>query len=177
MKCKNSFQANLAKFGAVSLVFIAPSVVFASSGETDIVYRVINFVIFFGLLYYFAGSKIKGIFVARREGIASALAKIQDKLQESKKSKQRATLRVDEARKTAKEIIESAHKEGEIIAKRIEESAKNEMDNLVRQFEEELNFERRKVEKAVISEILDELLKKQTLNKDILSSALLKKVA
>ena len=50
---------------------------------------------------------------------------------------------------------------------------------MVRQFNESMAFERRKMEKLVISEILNEFLNQDAvvLNKDILAQALLKKVA
>ena len=60
-----------------------------------------------------------------------------------------------------------------------EETTKNEIEHLVRQFNESMAFERRKMEKLVISEILNEFLNQDAvvLNKDILAQALLKKVA
>ena len=60
-----------------------------------------------------------------------------------------------------------------------EENTKNEIEHLVRQFNESMAFERRKMEKLVISEILNEFLNQDAvvLNKDILAQALLKKVA
>ena len=162
-----------------TLLFLFPCALLAAEGELDIIERVINFVIFFALIYYFAADKIKGIFVERREGIANSLAKIQEKLQESKKEKQKAMQMLEEAKKNAKEIVATAHKESEIIAKKIEENTKVELENLIRQYNETINFERRKVEKVVIEEVLSEFLNKDsvTLSKDMLSQALLRKAA
>lgn len=164
------------------LVFVfSPCMLFAASGsgEVDIVERTINFVIFFALIYYFAADKIKAVFKERREGIADSLAKIQEKLQESKKAKQKVINELEEAKKNAKEIIETAHKESSIILQKSEENTKNEIEHLVRQFNESMAFERRKMEKLVIGEILNEFLNQDAvvLNKDILAQALLKKVA
>ena len=76
----------------IVLLVVAPYILLAAngSGEVDIIERTINFVIFFALIYYFAADKIKAIFVNRREEIAGSLARIQEKLQASKKEKQQA---------------------------------------------------------------------------------------
>ncbi|MDD6055595.1 MAG: F0F1 ATP synthase subunit B [Helicobacter sp.] len=158
-----------------------PSMLLAAgdSGNYDILERTINFVIFFALVYYFGADAIRNIFKARREEIANSLAKIQEKLQESKMAKEAAILELEEAKKTAKDIIETAHKESEIIVKKIDESLKMEVENLVRQYNEHIAFEQRKAEKVIIESILSEFLNKDSivLSKDVLVQSLLKKVA
>lgn len=163
------------------LVF-APILLFAASeGNTDydIIERTINFVIFFGLVYYFAADAIRNTFKARREDIANSLAKIQERLQESKKAKEKAQHQLEEAKQTAQDIIETAHKESMIIAQKIEESTKMEIENLVRQYNEHIAFEQRKAEKSIVDEILSEFLNRDsvTLGRDILIKSLLKKAA
>lgn len=164
----------------LALVF-SPYALFAASGsgEVDIVERTINFVIFFALVYYFAAERIKNVFRERREGIANSLAKIQEKLQESKKERQKALNELEEAKKIAKDIVEVAHKESALIAQKAEESTKAEIENLIRQFNESMAFERRKMEKHIIDEILGEFLNKNSvvLPKDVLTRALLREVA
>ena len=75
----------------LSLLFV-PAMLFAAGENTnyDIIERTINFVIFFALVYYFAADAIKNTFKARRDEIANSLAKIQEKLQDSKKAKEKA---------------------------------------------------------------------------------------
>ena len=163
------------------MAMFSPCILLAASGsgEVDIVERTINFVIFFALVYYFAAERIKGVFKERREGIANSLAKIQEKLQESKKERQKAVNELDEAKKIAKDIIEVAHKESAIILQKAEENTKAEIENLIRQFNESMTFERRKMEKLIIDEVLKEFLSKDSavLPKDVLTQALLRKVA
>lgn len=163
------------------MAMFSPCILLAASGsgEVDIVERTINFVIFFALVYYFAAERIKGVFKERREGIANSLAKIQEKLQESKKERQKAANELDEAKKIAKDIIEVAHKESAIILQKAEENTKAEIENLIRQFNESMTFERRKMEKLIIDEVLKEFLSKDSavLPKDVLTQALLRKVA
>ena len=163
------------------MAMFSPCILLAASGsgEVDIVERTINFVIFFALVYYFAAERIKGVFKDRREGIANSLAKIQEKLQESKKERQKAANELDEAKKIAKDIVEVAHKESAIILQKAEENTKAEIENLIRQFNESMTFERRKMEKLIIDEVLKEFLSKDSavLPKDVLTQALLRKVA
>lgn len=161
------------------LVF-APAMLFAADGANyDIIERTINFVIFFALVYYFAADAIKNTFKARRDEIANSLAKIQEKLQDSKKAKDRALNQLEEAKRVAHDIVETAHKESVIVAQKIEESTKMELENLVRQYNDRIAFEQRKVEKMVIDEILSEFLNKDSvaLSKDVLAQSLLKKAA
>lgn len=151
----------------------------AEGGNYDIIERVINFVIFFALVYYFAADSIKAIFRERKENIANSLAKIQEKLQESKKAKEKALNQLDEAKKVAASIVETAHKESIIIAQKVEEATKIELENLMRQHNDQLAFEQRKAEKQIIDEILSELLNKDSvaLSREVLVQSLLKKVA
>ncbi|PZT47688.1 F0F1 ATP synthase subunit B [Helicobacter valdiviensis] len=162
-------------------LLLAPCFVYAAGagGEADIIERTINFVIFFALVYYFGADKIKVIFKERRDGIAQSLAKIEEKLQESNKEKQKALKQLEESKKMASDIIETAHKESAMIAQKIEENTKNEIENLIRHFNEEMSYERRKVEASVIEATLDKFLNKEAiiLDKEVLGNALLKKVA
>ncbi|TLD85113.1 F0F1 ATP synthase subunit B [Helicobacter sp. MIT 11-5569] len=165
----------------LSLVF-SPAILFAASGESadyDIIERTINFVIFFALVYYFAADAIKNIFKARRDEIANSLAKIQEKLQDSKKAKEKALNSLEDAKKTARDIVETAHKESVIITQKVEETTKIEIENLVRQYNDHIAFEQRKAEKLIIDEILSEFLNKDSvaLSKDVLAQSLLKKAA
>ncbi|MDA3968614.1 F0F1 ATP synthase subunit B [Helicobacter ibis] len=163
----------------LSLFFIPTFLLAAGSGEVDIVERSINFVIFFALIYYFAADKVKTMFVERRNSIAESLSKIQDKLQESKKEKQKALKQLEEAKKTANDIIETAKKEALIIAQKVDEQTNEEIESLVRQFNDDIAFERKKIERSVVADTLEEFLNSDllTLNKETLVRTLLKKVA
>ncbi|WP_299546545.1 F0F1 ATP synthase subunit B [uncultured Helicobacter sp.] len=162
------------------LLMLAPITLFAADNANyDIIERTINFVIFFSLVYYFAADAIKNTFKARRDDIANSLAKIQEKLQESKKAKEKARNQLEEAKQVARDIIETAHKESKIIAQKVEEATKIEIENLVRQYNDHIAFEQRKAEKLIVDEVLSEFLNKDSiaLSKDVLVKSLLKKAA
>lgn len=164
------------------LLFVTlPHLLFAagSGGDVDIVERTINFVIFFAILYYFAFAKVAAIFKERKNSIADSLSKIQEKLQETKREKQKAIKCLEDAKRQAEDIIEAARKEALVIAKQSEDNTNAEIENLVKQFNDDMSMERRKIEKLVVSDILDEFLNKDSLvlDKDVLMNTLLKKVA
>lgn len=160
---------------------VLPAVAFAAGGggETDIVERTINFIIYVALFYYLAADKIKAIFVARREGIAAELEKVQLKLKESKKSKEQAQKRFEEAQRMAEDMVATAKKEVVLLTQKVEESTKSDIENLIRHYNDSMEFEKRRAEKAVIDEILAELLESDAtkLDKSAYGEILLKRVA
>jgi F-type H+-transporting ATPase subunit b len=149
---------------------LLPTLVFASSGggsgETDIVVRTINFVIFAALLYYLIAEKAKNFFKQRKLDIASDLERVQIKLKESKKQREEAERKVEEARKIAEDIIATSKKEAYIIAQKAEEQCKIDMEILVKQSNENMEFQKRKAEKQVVGEILKELFESDVLELD-----------
>lgn len=152
------------------LALIVPTFALASSGggsgETDIVERTINFVIFAALLYYLVAEKAKHFFKQRKLDIASDLEKVQIKLKESKKQKDEAERKVDEAKKIAEDIIATAKKEAYILAQKTEDQSKQEIEILVKQYNENMEFQKRKEEKVVVGEILNELFESDVLDLD-----------
>ncbi|ANV98453.1 hypothetical protein BBW65_06430 [Helicobacter enhydrae] len=92
-----------------------------SIGQSDFLVRLINFVLFFGLLYYFLGSTIKSIFVNRREGIQKRLMEAQEQLLLIKNEKEQALKALEESKKLALEIENNAKKEVLEIGQRYEE--------------------------------------------------------
>ncbi len=166
------------KFYFASLLI--PTVLLAAGeGETDIVERTINFVIYIAILYYLAADKIKAIFVARQESIATELSKVQEKLKESKHAKEQAQKRVEESRRKAEEIVVSARKEASLLTQKIEESTRVEVESLIRHYQDSMEFEKRKREQSVVNEILSELFGSDAtkLEKGAYAEILLKKVA
>lgn len=160
---------------------LLPTMMLASGGggETDIVERTINFVIFIAIFYYLAADKIKAIFVARQESIAAELEKVQEKLKESKKAKEQAQKRFEESKRMAEDVILTAKKEVVLLTQKVEDSTKGDIENLIRQYNDSMEFEKRRAERAIIDEILAELFESDAtkLDKSAYSEILLKKVA
>ena len=78
------------------LLLAAPMLAFGAgsgSGEYDIIPRVINFVIFFAILYYLIAKPVKAAYHGRINAIANRLNAIQEKLKASNAKKEEAAKR------------------------------------------------------------------------------------
>ncbi len=82
----------------------------AAEGSTDIVQRTVNFLVFAGILYYLLAEPIKNYFGGRSAGIANELEKVQERLRESKRLKEAAELKIEEAKRFVNELIEMTQK-------------------------------------------------------------------
>jgi F-type H+-transporting ATPase subunit b len=143
----------------VILGVVLSSVAFASGGETDIVPRTVNFLIFAGIIYYLLADKTKEFFAGRTESIANELNKVQELIKNSRKAKDEAELKVKEAEKKVDDIIETAKKEAVTLASKIDKMTDNDIKNLVKQNQEAMELERRKITQSVVKEVLEELFK------------------
>lgn len=136
----------------MSFVFSAD----VSISQSDFVERVINFVIFFSILWYLAADKIKEIFVQRRGKISCSFDEIQEKEKKIKKQKQEAESLVADARNRANEIVSNAKKEAFLIAQNLDLRLKEDLKNVSSSFEVILEQERRKILQQEITQALDQ---------------------
>ncbi|MDO5046416.1 F0F1 ATP synthase subunit B [Campylobacter sp.] len=151
------------------LILFVPFLLAASepSGNGyDIVARTINFFLFFGILYYFIATPIKNAYNARIERIASRLDGIQKRLKESQIKKDDALRRVEEAKNNAVSLVETSKKEAMILSEKIKNETKQELLSLEKTFEEQKEFERRRMTKVVVSEVLNEIFESDSLKID-----------
>lgn len=166
----------------LGIVLVAPVALFASgsgSGETDIIERVINFGIFAAILYYLVADKAVKFFKDRSLGISADLEKAQNRLKESKKLKDEALAKLAMAKREAEEIVKDAKREAEIISAKIKESVKADLEMMEKHASDSMSLERRKVQKSVVKEVLEELFSDSSasINDKNLSQIVLKKVA
>ncbi|WP_169764559.1 F0F1 ATP synthase subunit B [Campylobacter mucosalis] len=164
-----------------TILLILPIFAFASSSGTnyDIIERTLNFLLFFGILLYFAAKPLKQMYLNRINGIANKLETIQDKLQASKHKKDEAVKRVEEAKLNAASLIETARKEAVLISEKVKKDSEQEIANLEKSFKEQQEFEERKMTKVVVNEILNEVFVGDNLKVDQkeLVNIILKKVS
>jgi len=115
----------------IATALLLPTLVLASGAEhhevtmtnSDFFYRVLNFSVFAGILYYLIANPIKEYFVGRTEGIANQLEEIEEKLQASKNERLTAEENVVKAESKAKDIVSDAGDEAKILSDNI--AAKN----------------------------------------------------
>ncbi|WP_139452184.1 F0F1 ATP synthase subunit B [Campylobacter armoricus] len=164
------------------LVLIFPFYAFAAgngSGEYDIIPRVVNFILFAAILYYFIATPLKNFYNGRIAKIASRMNEIQEKLIASKNHKLEMMKKLDLAKQEAINAVVLAKKEAEIIADKIDNETKMELKALEKTFEEHKEYEMRRMEKEVVQAVLDEIFDDESLQlqqKEILN-IMMKKVS
>ncbi|MDR0407851.1 MAG: F0F1 ATP synthase subunit B [Campylobacteraceae bacterium] len=163
-------------------LLIIPMLSFASSsGETDILQRTINFFLFAGLLYYLLINKFKiqNIFKNRKKDIADKLNAIQDKLKESKNQKNIAIEKLEEAKVNAKAFLVTSQKESKMLLEKMDMDLQVELENLEKSHNDQMDIERRKMVRQVVSEVLEELFSADSIkiDRDKFVDIILKKVA
>ncbi|MCF6243978.1 MAG: F0F1 ATP synthase subunit B [Sulfurovum sp.] len=134
---------------------------FAQTGRTtDFLPRAFNFIIFASLLYYLLANPIKNFFNDRKEGIASQLKEIEEKLQAAKDEKKEAQVRLKDSEQKATQIIDDARKEADLLAKKINDVNANDLKNIEKQLAEKISLAERKSVKDTIDEVLGENITK-----------------
>jgi F-type H+-transporting ATPase subunit b len=160
---------------------VAPLALFANDAnvETDILQRTVNFLIFIAVLYYLLAEKAKDFFTGRTSSIQAELDKVQDILKESEAKVKKAQDELEDAKKLANEIVESASSDVASIKTSIEEATALQIESLSKSFEDKLEIETKKVKSEVVNEILDQLLSSDniSISQDDLANIVLKKVA
>jgi len=148
---------------ALLATVLVPSLVLASGAEhhdvtmfnSDFFYRVFNFSIFAGLLYYLAANPIKAFFKGRSEGISNQLVEIEEKLQASKNDRIVAEDNLVKAEKKAKEIVNDASKEAKFLSANIADKNDKALVLLEKQSEEKQALETKKATRETIDNILN----------------------
>jgi len=164
-----------------TLFAVVPLALFASDSnvETDIVERTVNFLIFGAIIYYLLADKLKDFFGNRTTSIQGELDEVQELVKDSKKKVADANLEVENAKKIAVELIESANKDVDSIRKNIELAAEQEMAILSKSFDEKTELEAKKVKREVVENVLNQLLVDENikLSQSELTNIISKKVA
>ena len=152
------------------LMCVAPIALLASggahSGSTDIIPRAINFLIFAAILYYYIAEPAKQWYLGRKNEIADKLDSIQVKLKESHSKKETALAKVEEAKVNARALIETAKKEAVLLSEKVSLEADQEITNLEKAFQDRATIERRKMQRVIVSEILDEVFQEGSISLD-----------
>ena len=159
------------------LVVLIGTFLFASEGETDIVARVINFLIFVAILWYLIADKVIAFFRQRKEKIAKQFQEVEEKLKETKEQKEILKAKLEEVKAKANEIVEDSKKEAEVIYNNIIKEAKEEIELYKKHFEEFKEIEIKKAKKEAIKEFLEDVLKDIHITSEDAAKIVLKKVA
>jgi len=150
-----------------------------AEGSTDIVQRTINFLIFAGILFYVLAEPVKSYFAGRSSGIAEELDKVQERLRESKRLKESALQKVEDAERFAADLTETARKENKIISDKIMVQCEQDLEMLQKQNEALMELEKRRMVREVVADVMGDVMSGsgEALGKDAMTEILKKKVA
>lgn len=150
-----------------------------TGGETDIVQRAVNFLLFAGIIWYLVAEPAKAYFAARSQSVADELKKVQDKLNETVSMKKEALAKISEAEKFAEDLVVSSKKENKIINDNIMAQCEAELENLTAQNVSLMDFQQRKMVRDVVEDILNKVLNEtsSSFDKQAMADVILKKVA
>jgi F-type H+-transporting ATPase subunit b len=151
----------------------------SEGGETDIVQRTVNFLLFAGLIWYLVAEPVKNYFAARSKAISDELQKVQEKLNESIALKKEALSKISEAEKYAAELENASKKENKMINDKIMLQCESELETLAKQQASLIDFEQRKMVRGVVENVLNEVLSQSadSFDKEAMANVILKKVA
>ncbi|MCI6988158.1 MAG: F0F1 ATP synthase subunit B [Campylobacter sp.] len=145
---------------AIFTMFLLPALVFGANDapkDFDIVPRTVNFLIFFGILFYLLKDFAKRAYANRINGIVARLEAIENKLKDSKAKKAQSVKDLELAKNRAVNLVETSKKEVEIQKKKLEEATELEIQTIQKSFEEQKAFEARKMTKNITKEVIDEV--------------------
>jgi len=155
---------------ALTILSLCPVFLLASGGEGpknfDILERTVNFLIIFGILFYLVKNPVKNAYNGRIKAIEDSLNAASQKLTDSKLAKEQAVKDLETAKARAINLIEIAKKESVNIQEKVKNSTKFELELLEKSFEEQKQFEERKMKKAIVSEILNDVFSEDALKLD-----------
>ena len=124
----------------------------------DFGWRVLNFVLFVGVVYMLAGKKIKEFFSGRRQQIGS-------ELEELEKRKARAQSKLDDVQKSIadmdskrQEILDEAKKQGEILRQGIIEKAHQDAEKVKQQAKVKADQETQQMMDALRAEMAEKII-------------------
>ena len=164
------------------LILMISTYAFASEaghGETDIVQRTVNFLLFAGLVWYLVGEPAKAFFASRSQAIADELKKVQDKLNESVALKKEALTKITDAEKFAADLAVSSKKENKILNDNIMTQCELDLETLTKQGSSSRDYAQRKMVRGVVESVITETLAQSSgdFDKEAMANVILKKVA
>lgn len=151
----------------------------AHEGSTDIVQRTVNFLIFAGILVYVLAEPVKNYFTGRSTGIAAELERVQERLRESKRLKEAAESKIDEAERFASELSEHSKKENKLLSDKIMTQCENDLEIIQKQGNALMELEKRKMVRETVSEVMNDVMNGSgaALDNKAMTEILKKKVA
>ena len=148
-------------FCILNLVIV--SVIFASSGGgeaerplwLDYLYKIINFVVIFGIVIYFARKPIKNMLKQRAELIEKSIKEAQEAKELAQKALQEAQTRLQTKDKEVEEIISVSKQAGEQEKERLIEESERLKERIFEQAKVNIEYELKGAKEAIKAEAVE----------------------
>lgn len=129
-------------------------------GETrarilDLVYRAINFIIFFGVLFFLVRKPLKQVLGSRRESIQKELADLEGKKEEAQREYEALTRRIANIKEEREAILAEYRAEAEKEKQKIIENAQKMAERIVDQAQKTIQQEIQKANQILRQEMAD----------------------
>lgn len=124
----------------------------------DLAYRVVNIVIFVGILWYFVGGLCKKFFRGRRQEIAEGLDNLEQRRATAREELARVEQRIADLDAECRAIVDEARAQGENAKKAILEEARRQADQVLEQARLTAENEGRAVLANVRAVLADEIV-------------------
>ncbi len=153
--------SSLLTFCILNLVFV--SIIFASGGgeEThpslvkEYAFKIFNFVLIFGIIFYFARKPIKNMLKQRTEMIEKTLKEAQEAKELAQKALQEVKTRIQTKDKEIEEIIAASRHSGEQERERIIEESNRLKEKLSEQAKANIEYELKSAKEAIKAEAVE----------------------
>ncbi len=146
---------------AALLIASVPMDAFAAGGHGDGFpwvswgVSVVNFVIFLGILIYFAGPKIQDHFSTRREDMLADLNESKRLREEAEKKFEEYSARLEKLDEERKALLEDYHEQGEAEKERLVAEAKKQVEKMRADAELIIQQEMRRAVSAIEEQAVD----------------------
>ncbi|CCM11670.1 ATP synthase B chain [Helicobacter heilmannii] len=129
----------------------------APLGHTDIVMRILNFLLFMGILWYCTANTFKNILATRRAKISKSLEQLQEERQAAKEQKEQALKALEEAKAQATQIVSNAKQEAYLLTQKFDQQSKATIEKLIKNHQATQEKEDERMQAEAIAEVLGDL--------------------
>ncbi|MBQ7456440.1 MAG: ATP synthase F0 subunit B [Desulfovibrio sp.] len=124
----------------------------------DFAYRVVNFILFFGILWYFTGKLIKKYFKGRRQSIQDTFDSLEERRAQAQKKLDEVESHIQNLEAERKAILDESRAQAEALKETIIEDAKRQAAQIVEQARLTAENEGRSILSQIRSTMADEIV-------------------
>lgn len=145
------------------LVLSAIPAIAAGDGDhgeswSNLAFRIVNFILFIGVIYYFAGKKIVAFFKGRTEGIAADIASLEQRKADAQKSLAEVEQRIASLEEERQALLAEYASQGEALKASIIEKAEHAAAQITAQAKNTAQNEIKAAIEAMRAEMADKVV-------------------